>query len=789
MKLQLPKIGQIRTGNDVEVKQEKTHSEMLGGFLDFGRKQLSDEKSASEKLINSFDGWVYINVATLAEAVSDIEFELFKFRTSQGEMVMEPIEQHELLDLLNRFNDATTKSQAAYNTEAHLDLAGDSFWLLENGDNNKRPTNIYLLDPTKVDVKLGDFTKQGSRLIEGYTYKVTIDGEQHTREYRPDEVLHIKVPNPGNPYRGKSTVEALASTIDTDNFAETSLNNLFRNGMIADMMLTTEKGVNKEQVDRLQKQLKNAYTGARNAWKIPILGGGLKPEKVQMTGREMQLIELEEWLMKKIMAAFGNSRASLGIDEDVNRATAESSLLHWKRSVVAPKMGRIVDYLNEFLVPRYGENIILGFKDPAPEDETQHAEQAERLFNSGIIDQNEARELVGYGETQGGDEFKVNPLSENGLPKSIKNIDHRKVFRRAGVYRDMKEYKKLKSIARPLAEKYVRKKEDPESNSFTNDQIWKYWEKQINIVETQEELFNNAAEQFSQRLYKEGLSNFTREAAQNGQNLIDQESAVQDAVSQFSPILREAMIISGNHANNLIGVDEPYIPTKEVDTRKELREQIEKFATSMVETDVEKMVNALASGLEEGLSIQQIRSNLEDQIADFTRNQAERVTRTEVLKSSNLGAQDAFEQSGVVVQKQWLTAQDDRVDPLCMAMNGKIVDTQSKFFEQGETFEAGGQKLDLSYSDTPYPPLHPFCRCTIIPVVEGQEDTDIRSYEQFQKLKKHIQDLEEKADKRTREYKEISDKYENTQKTLEETQEYVKELENLVEPGTEETTE
>lgn len=790
MKINLPIIGEVVTGKDIP--EEKKDISEVGGFLDFSSKRLSDEKTVNEKLIKAFEEWVYINVSTLAETVSLLEFELFKFQMVRGQVEMVPVEEHELLDLLNKFNEVTTQSDAIYNTEAHLDLTGDAFWLLDGGKNGAKPSEIYLLQPDKVDLKLGDFTRS-TTIVTGYEYKVLVDGKEHKVEYEPEEVLHIKVPNPGNPYRGKSTVEALVNTIDTDNYAGLALNNLFRNGMLADFMLSTDKRMTPDQLKRFRAQFKQSYTGVRNAWNIPILFGGVKPERLQMSGREMQLIELEEWLRNKIMSAFKNTRASLGIDDEVNRSTSESSILNWKRSVITPKMTRIVNYLNEFLVPRYGDNLVLGFKDPVPEDRDKEIDEATKLYDAGIITRNEARQAVKYEEMTGEDDFKSNPLSpafneqvERRFP-ALKHVNYRKAFRKSEIYSEAKDYWDTYNKALPIVKKMRTKEKDEsrEHEKFSNDQVWKYWEKQIELVEQAEEIFHNQVTQFINLTMQEGLANLADPESRKKNVLVDKEQRKLEAVDKFTPILTEVLITTGQLANHLIDINEPYIPTKAVNTREAIRDQILLFAGSMIDTDVDKMVELIASGLEAGLSIPQIRRNIEDAFESLTKVQAERITRTEVIKTSNLGAQDAFEQSGVVVGKQWLTAMDDRVDPLCASLNGKIVELRQDFFKKGDVLEAEGKIAKLDYSNTPYPPLHTSCRCTLLPIIKGQENFDIRSYETLQDFQARITELEEKADKRTKKYKEWKEKFEQSDNEKSQLEEYVKELEKIAGIGDE----
>ena len=181
-----------------EVKSEPKKKYMGAGFLELGTKKLSDQKSASAKLINAATGWVYINSSRLAEEVSKLELKLYQTGYSQGQLTLAEIETHPLLDLLDRFNDSNSSTDAYYTTEAHLNPTGSSFWYLAN-IRNGQPESIFLLDPTKMKIKLGDITDSSSRLIDGYEYKDVVDGKQVTINYTPEEIIQIKVPDPSKP--------------------------------------------------------------------------------------------------------------------------------------------------------------------------------------------------------------------------------------------------------------------------------------------------------------------------------------------------------------------------------------------------------------------------------------------------------------------------------------------------------------------------------------------------------------------------------------------------------------
>jgi len=733
-----------------EVKHKST--QYLGGFLDLRQKKLSNEKTVSDKLLDANEEWVYINNHTLATEVSKVEFELYRTRMRAGEIELVKIDEHPVLDLLDRFNDTTTKAEGIYTLESHINLAGDSFLLLDEPTN---PQNLFTLNPANIELILGDFTDNSRQLVDGYLYKDTIDGKSVEMKYSPEQVIQIKEPNPKNPYRGLSKVEVVAKTIDTDVMSRESLRQFFLSGMIGDFALTTDQRITDEQLKKMKSELRAAHTGVGNAWNIPIFSGGLKPESLQRNAKEMQLIELQKWLRDIIMAAFGNSKSALGITEDVNRANAEASIALWKQSTVKSHIGRIVDSLNEFLVPQFSEDLILGFVDPVPEDESAKIDKAIRLKSSDVITRNEAREMLELDPTQGGDEFASDRAervsNENQLPKSIQNVNYKRHFRKTKLYTQKREHQIAVRKARPYAEKIVRSRRKKQAREeirqhaiFTNDQVWGYWSKQIDHVEAQEKRLQNVIEQQTKEIVAEGLSNIDKPENRKSSDLVDVEARKLRIAEASIPILFEVLVASGQEAQKLVGSENPYVPKhqKELDIRKELMKQILLFANSMIASRVDEMTDILASGLAEGKSIPKIKREITEQFVEITPRIAERIVRTEVIRASNLGAQDVFEQTPGVVAKQWLTAEDDRVDSLCAPMNGKIVQLKGDYngFLKGIMNDKQYQNMVDYQGTTQYPPLHPNCRCIILPIFTGEGE--FTGEKQADNLKEQIKNME-----------------------------------------------
>lgn len=133
--------------------------------------------------------------------------------------------------------------------------------------------------------------------------------------------------------------------------------------------------------------------------------------------------------------------------------------------------------------------------------------------------------------------------------------------------------------------------------------------------------------------------------------------------------------------------------------------------------------------------------------SNMSKYRATRIARTEVIWGQNEGAELGYIQSGVVLEKQWLTALDERTCPFCAEMNGKHIALGANFFNKGDSLvlpkpekiiksieittthgkwvyevynkyqKADSIRYVFNYEDIRHPPLHPHCRCCLIPIV------------------------------------------------------------------------
>ena len=122
-----------------------------------------------------------------------------------------------------------------------------------------------------------------------------------------------------------------------------------------------------------------------------------------------------------------------------------------------------------------------------------------------------------------------------------------------------------------------------------------------------------------------------------------------------------------------------------------------------------------------GLTPREIAAQLLDRGLVVSEQRADMLARTGAIWGHNEGAVERYAADGIAVV-EWLVTVDDLTCPFCAEMNGKRVGTGDPFFESGDALTIDGVGTLRIPSgprgfDVRHPPLHPHCRCCLVPVV------------------------------------------------------------------------
>ena len=677
------------------------------------------------KAFDVYSGWVYACIRAIAEEIQKMDLELYQIKGKDG--TEERIHESELLDILEAPNENMTGMDMRFTIAAHLESIGNAYLFLDGVKDQKgKPTGMYLLDASRVKVVVNKETFP--HRVSHYEYRT----ETKAHRFETYQIVHFKYSDPSNIFEGIGTVQTTAQWIDADNYAMEFNRRYFLNGAKIGGFLEATQAYSTEQLEYMRKSFDNAHAGIDNAHKTMAPPQGTKYVAGGETQKDMDFSNMMTMMRDRILAGFRVPRTALGITDDVNRANAEATDYVFAARTILPKMQIICSYLNEFLSPRYGDNIYLTFNNPVPENREQTMREiAAALGSAPMMSVNEARdEYFGLDPIENGDDvmspFSMTPLGAVDKTKAVhihsekcshgsktrsKNLTKRPAARNAEKRSSIAE-----SIALAITEelknvnKAVKKaKKKKNINTLTDkefDPIYKAFKTRVTSYEN---MMEKGIKKLNSDLEKEVLGNLeSATKAIDGDDLLDYDNSVGAMVDLSTPILRELYSKEGTEAAALLGFTiDPLNKT----TQKALDKSIKLLAKSYTDETVALLKSKLEAGIKEGLGLDALKKEVNSVFEFSDEVRALRIARTETFRVANEGTKEAWKQTGVVKTIRWYTADSDACD-YCQPMNGKVISIDENFYNKGDVHTgANGQKLSLDYANVEAGALHVMCRC------------------------------------------------------------------------------
>jgi HK97 family phage portal protein len=692
--------------------------------------------NTSKALANN-KGFVYAAVNAKAREVMNIDWRLFEV---DGEDHEEQLD-HDLLDLLDSVNDNMTGLEFKYLISACLDLTGNAYIWLEGVKNDTdKPKALHLMPPDKVQTII-DRRSWPNQLIG---YKMRLENSTTDMAFQPYEVVHLRLPNAKNFFEGLSPVEAGAEYIDNDNYAMEFNRKFFINGARPAGFLESEF-VSEIQTEVLKISFANQHEGIDNMNRIGVLPKGVKWVPTGSNPKDMDFKNMSEDMRDRILSMFGVSRTILGTAEsDTNRATAETADYVFSKRVIKPHMTLICSFLNERLVPRYGDNLYITFIDPVPEDKAFRTIEMQAASGSQpVLTPNETRdEFMGMGPVEGGDKLygstSFAPLGEpeaetdvdpdakpnteplKRVAKSVKAANGQRVAFRVARTKLHKRTEMRKKMAEGLKERIAKaveeaakhvsfstKEKDAEVSKAVSERTFKA------EAEIKETIIKLNGEQKKEVLAN--LSNVVK--AIDPSKLFNIDNWISITTNALTPVMESLFESEGKAAAAEIGKPE-LNPISDIAAREALHESIAKMSESYNQTTLATLEVKINDGLAAGDSLADISKTVSEIYEWSDTWRAERVSKTEAFRTTNMALKTAWQQSGVVKTIKWYTSSAEPC-PFCLAMNGKVISIDQNFFNNGDSLTVGegddAKTMSLDYGDVGSPPLHPQCQCVARP--------------------------------------------------------------------------
>jgi HK97 family phage portal protein len=331
---------------------------------------------------------------------------------------VEEVLEHPFLDLLEKpFLEDGLPIMGKFTffevTQKYLETLGRAYWLLD-GPENGPPSQLFPLIANQVEA----YKNVGSpRFVDEYRYQSGL-AQQH---FKPIEVVPFLYPNLTNPYTsGYGPLQAAAERIGVAlsylHQTQAWLNNRARPDM-----LIAAKGqgdvISQPVRKRIEKWIRQKFTRSGMGGTM-VASEPLEVHPLSFTPKDIGELKDEEQAVAEIARCFDIPLSML--HKDANRASAGEGRKQHAHDALDPRLRRIEQVLNAYILPRYGDTakLFCMFDEPYKEPLSPDPAQVAALVTANIFTPDEAREMFGWGPMDEKDKAEIENRRKEELEAS-----------------------------------------------------------------------------------------------------------------------------------------------------------------------------------------------------------------------------------------------------------------------------------------------------------------------------------------------------------------------------------
>lgn len=647
--------------------------------------------------------WVYACVNVQTRQTRYLEPLLYQ-RTPDGD---EEIDDHPLLDLLRRPNDEMSLGAFAEAVMGYALLSGNSY-IERVGLENRPPVELWPKRPDRMMV-LPDRENR----VRGYRYEV--DGQKY--DFDRWQVRHLKAWHPLDDWYGLSPLSAAARGVDIFNAGQAHNLALMQNGARPTGAWVTEGVLAENAWQKLRAEIEEARQPNRRGGTL-IVEGGLRWQELGLSPRDLDFLAGQVDAARQVHAAYGVHPVLTGLETGTyeNQEQALRSLLS---TVVFPWLDFLFAELTVWLAPAYGDNLRVDYdRDAFPalqEDQGALWDRALDGFSKLIITRNEAREMLGYGTLDGpvGDVFADQLRMSVSLPTAAGEgaasapPAGQQGGTAAGEAGEGQE--PITAAQRPVQRaraSFGVDRSDPVAEAmFWRSRVTEQLRWEAHVQREVAALFDAERARIMARaeaVGSDGDANALLVAALGS----IRESEWRELLTS---LLVAVAVESGRGTLDTLPVRQATDPRALVAAARRqkmdvggiwsvfglvsdvvlgyLSRQSSEAVVAITDTTRRMLREALAAGSAVNEGFADLARRIDRlYLEQIIPHRSEVIARTEVIRASNYGSQQAAVATGLNLEKRWLATMDDRVRPEHSAAHGQAVPLTS-------AYEVGGERL------------------------------------------------------------------------------------------------
>lgn len=668
-----------------------------------------DYKSRNQ--LDAYRNIVYACISLIGEQCGGYKAKITRQKGDQKE----DIGDHPLLELLR--NPSGKDSDSSFSQfdlfeglASYQSLTGIGYLYVELGAASSKPRSLTLLRPDKVGISLD---KEGN--VDGYFIR---QSSGQSIPISVDEMLVFPLFNPKDPFKGYGPVEAGSDYIETDEVTAQFTKNFMGNNAGLSGVLTIKGLVERGAFKKFTRLWRQKYEGANNAGKVAIIRDSEAAfQKVGLGLDELNMSELRKMTIDDVLMIFRVPLPLLGKAEQtgLGRANIEALEYIFAKYKIDPMFKRFDAVMQLALRRYYGEQALtVEHENIIPEDKEFELNERDKGVDR-WLKRNEIRDEEGLDSVDGGDKLFVSGMNIA--------IDEDAALPAAG-----------STTTDTTEDPPPEPPADDSAEAGLTIKIVRSVVKKKEYSTTQKETFRLAIQRY-QRLYErryrlavkpimadqriEALTNLEAHGSsltKASQKPFNDANYDQRMVDELQPTLLALTEQQGALALTFAGDEEAeFNMTQQISNA--LKTGTRKMATGFNDETIDKLNASLAEGIVDGESLSKLKKRVNTIYDDIDSVRSLRIARTETLKASNNATEEAYKQTGFVTGKEWYI--NPGACDICeeFAAQAGVISLGESFARLGDTVEYGeDQSYAIDYDDIDNPPLHPNCRCAILPV-------------------------------------------------------------------------
>lgn len=622
---------------------------------------------------------IYACIARTANSSAQVALQMTETKT--GKIV----ESHPFLDMMQLPSEDVTQSQFLYSVLAFQKLAGNAYFEVEY-KNRGTPHALHPLRPDWVRA----VPSRKEKIAE---YQYIIPGMRPIR-LKKNQVLSFPLFDPLNRYQQLSPTQVAARVGDIDNSATDFIKMYFESGGMPPGYLKTKRRLMPGEPEKIRSDWAKNYGGWRN-WSAPaVLDVDAEYHRTGFTFEELGFEFLDERNENRICMIYEVPPILINTTSGLKRSTYEnyaSARRSWWEDVLVPVYKSMLAVFQTKLLPLFDDSgrytlswdwtNVVALQEKANERWSRYLE----AFKVGGITVNQLVTELGEDPIGPSGEVYLRPMTMIEVPAKQpkgngngKKLSH--VMDESDGSLKLIPIPQFKNEGPP--DRIVRNRRERAMRSKTE----KYLEGLSERILKESQKYSKASE--GQKSVFPSPAFWTSELTTLFNILLPvyQDSAI-DAFEGAFEAIQIAQSVDFNLPNEAV---------------REWAKSYSFEKISDINDSSAKMYQEIfANWLQEGLTLEDLRAKIGVIVGPARADNIAITEITRLFAEANIKAWDA---SGVVKGKEWQTAVDEDVCPICNPLQGKKADLMSGAFPGG-------------YFS---PPAHPRCRCWLKPVVKEE---------------------------------------------------------------------